>query len=84
MQNFSLLFWIHYSSFHQSSGSGSESGVRTQKSTKSKSLEESDNNTGSNDEDDIASIGLIVRDGSDNGSGTQVYHYFSVYGFYVC
>ena len=31
-----------------------------------------DNNTGSNDESDDASIGLNNRDGSDNGSGTQV------------
>ncbi|XVE68999.1 hypothetical protein DITRI_Ditri09bG0114600 [Diplodiscus trichospermus] len=54
----------------RSSGSGSESGIRTQKSTKSKSAD-SDNNTGSNDEDDIGSVGLDVRDGSDNGSGTQ-------------
>ncbi|KAF3433821.1 hypothetical protein FNV43_RR24924 [Rhamnella rubrinervis] len=64
--------WQHvWRKCHSSSGSVSESGIRTQKSTKSKSLEESDNNTGSNDEDDITSIGLIIRDGSDNGSGTQ-------------
>ncbi|KAH7537339.1 hypothetical protein FEM48_Zijuj03G0082100 [Ziziphus jujuba var. spinosa] len=64
--------WQHvWRKCHSSSGSGSESGIRTQKSTKSKSLEESDNNSGSNNEDDIRSIGLVVRDGSDNGSGTQ-------------
>ncbi|XP_043702142.1 two-component response regulator-like APRR7 isoform X2 [Telopea speciosissima] len=53
------------------SGSGIESGTQTKKSAKSKSVEESDNNTGSNDEDDSSSIGLNGRDGSDNGSGTQ-------------
>ncbi|KAL6011135.1 hypothetical protein ACLOJK_001579 [Asimina triloba] len=56
----------------ESSGSGSESGIQTQKSVKSKSDDESDNHTGSNDEDDNASTGLNVRDGSDNGSGTQL------------
>ncbi|XP_030544666.1 two-component response regulator-like PRR37 [Rhodamnia argentea] len=62
--------WQHvWRKCHSSSGSGSESGIRTQKSTKSNGCEDSDNNTGSNDEDDIESIG--VRDGSDNGSGTQ-------------
>ncbi|RYR73608.1 hypothetical protein Ahy_A02g008034 isoform C [Arachis hypogaea] len=35
------------------------------------SLEKSDNNSGSNDEDDNGSIGLNNGDGSDNGSGTQ-------------
>ena len=39
---------------------------------KSKSVEKSNNNTGSNDEDDNGSIGLNVGDGSDDGSGTQV------------
>lgn len=62
--------WQHvWRKCHSSSGSGSESGIRTQKSTKSKSCEDSDNNTGSNDEDDIESIDF--RNGSDNGSGTQ-------------
>lgn len=37
-----------------------------------KSADVSDNNTGSNDEDDNGSIGLNDRDGSDKGSGTQV------------
>ncbi|KAF9598589.1 hypothetical protein IFM89_028216 [Coptis chinensis] len=55
----------------QSSGSGSESGIQARKSVKSKSMDESDNSTGSNDEDDDGSVGLNVRDGSDNGSGTQ-------------
>ncbi|XVF23732.1 hypothetical protein REPUB_Repub13aG0065000 [Reevesia pubescens] len=54
----------------QSSGSGSESGIWTQKSSKSKSAD-FDNNTGSNDEDDIGSVGLNVGDGSEEGSGTQ-------------
>ncbi|RRT65803.1 hypothetical protein B296_00009370, partial [Ensete ventricosum] len=59
--NFALL---------QSSGSGSENGVQFQKSVKSKSSDDSDNSTGSND-DENASVGLNTRDGSDNGSGTQ-------------
>ncbi|KAJ9184211.1 hypothetical protein P3X46_003959 [Hevea brasiliensis] len=64
--------WQHvWRRCHSSSGSGSESGTQTQKSVKSKVIEKSDNNTGSNDEDDNGSIGLNVRDGSDNGSGTQ-------------
>jgi hypothetical protein len=82
--NFPLLFCIHYSSFHQSSDSRSESGTCTQKSTKLKSGEESDN-TGSNHEDDIGSIGLNVMDGNDNGSGTQVlltFFLFFIFLFY--
>ncbi|XP_010253458.1 PREDICTED: two-component response regulator-like PRR37 [Nelumbo nucifera] len=64
--------WQHvWRRCHSSSGSGSESGIQTQKSFKSRSAEESDNNTGSNDEDDNESIGLKIRDGSDNGSATQ-------------
>ncbi|KAI4300214.1 hypothetical protein L6164_033613 [Bauhinia variegata] len=64
--------WQHvWRRCHSSSGSGSESGTQTQKSIKSKSLEKSDNNTGSNDEDDNGSVGLNIGDGSDNGSGTQ-------------
>ncbi|XXG81073.1 hypothetical protein AAC387_Pa09g1793 [Persea americana] len=64
--------WQHvWRRCHSSSGSGSESGIRTQKSAKLKSGDESDNNTGSNDEEDNGSIGLNIRDGSDNGSGTQ-------------
>lgn len=69
----SVHLYINFSSFHQSSGSGSgsESGIGTKKSTKSKSVEGSENNMASNDEDDNESTGLNVRDGSDNGSGTQ-------------
>ncbi|KAH9768015.1 Two-component response regulator-like PRR37 [Citrus sinensis] len=64
--------WQHvWRKCHSSSGSGSESCIMTQKSTKSKSAEGSDNNSGSNDEDDKGSIGLNIQDGSDNGSGTQ-------------
>ncbi|KAF2295861.1 hypothetical protein GH714_034655 [Hevea brasiliensis] len=63
--------WQHvWRKCHSSSGSGSESGVWTQKPRKSKSAE-SDNTTGSNDEDDIGNTGLNARDGSDHGSGTQ-------------
>ncbi|CAN6206556.1 unnamed protein product [Urochloa humidicola] len=67
--------WQHvWRRCHSSSGSGSESGIQTQKCGKSKSGDESDNNNGSNDDDDDdeASMGLNARDGSDNGSGTQV------------
>ncbi|KAJ8760238.1 hypothetical protein K2173_011650 [Erythroxylum novogranatense] len=61
--------WQHvWRKCHSSSGSGSESGVRTHKSTKSKS-EESDNDR--NDEEEIGTVGLDVGDGSDHGSGTQ-------------
>lgn len=71
IHNFPLLFCIHYSSFHQSSDSRSESDAHTKNPTKLKSGEASDN-TGSNHEDDIGSICLNVMDGNDNGSGTQV------------
>lgn len=59
-------------SLFQSSGSGSECSTQTQKSVKSKGVQKSDNNTGSNDEDDNGSIGLNISDGSDDGNGTQV------------
>ncbi|KAK3034430.1 hypothetical protein RJ639_034667 [Escallonia herrerae] len=55
----------------KSSGSGSESGIWTHKSTRSKSIEGSENNIGSNDEDDNGNVILNAKDGSDNGSGTQ-------------
>lgn len=70
------MFCIHYLSFQQSSGSGSESGIQTQKPDKLKSGE-SDNDTGSNYENDIESTGSNARDGSDNGSSTQVTLSFS-------
>ncbi|KAG9453793.1 hypothetical protein H6P81_006697 [Aristolochia fimbriata] len=64
--------WQHvWRRCHSSSGSGSESGVQGLKSSMSKSVDDSDNNTGSNDEDENTSIGVNLRDGSDNGSGTQ-------------
>ncbi|KAK6926862.1 Signal transduction response regulator, receiver domain [Dillenia turbinata] len=67
--------WQHvWRRCHSSSGSGSESGVRTQNSMKSKSNDESENNSGSSDECNYGSTGLSIRDGSDNGSGTQVIH----------
>ena len=68
---FVALDCINFSSFHQSSGSGSENGIRTQKYSKTKSVETSNNNTDNYDRDNT-SIGLNARDGSDNGSGTQV------------
>ena len=80
MQTFSHLFYIYCSSFHQSSDSGSESGIWTKNSTKSKSSD-SDNNTGSNGEDDIGSVDFNVQD----GSGTQVKLYFIIESlFYSC
>lgn len=70
--------WQHvWRRCHSSSGSGSESGIRMEKSIGAKNAEESDNDAGSNDDaddeddDDTRSIGLLARDGSDNGSGTQ-------------
>ncbi|XP_062003182.1 two-component response regulator-like APRR7 isoform X1 [Rosa rugosa] len=66
--------WQHvWRRCHSSSGSGtgSESGTQTQKSVRSNSVDKSDNNSGSNDEEDNGSVGLNVGDGSDNGSGTQ-------------
>ncbi|GLT43272.1 hypothetical protein SLA2020_172340 [Shorea laevis] len=64
--------WQHvWRRCHSSSGSGSESGTRSKGSTKSKCNDESENNTGSSDERDNGSDGLIVSNGSDNGSGTH-------------
>lgn len=56
----------------QSSGSGSETGSQTKNVVTPNGEADPDNNTGSNDDSDDASIGLNIRDGSDNGSGTQV------------
>ncbi|KAJ6322883.1 hypothetical protein OIU77_012673 [Salix suchowensis] len=70
------ILWQHvWRRCHSASGSGSESAVRTQKSTKSKGADESDNDTDSNDDDGIGSVGLNARDGSDTGSGTQVFFF---------
>lgn len=64
--------WQHvWRKCHSSSGNGSQSGIQTENSSKSKSVEDSDYNTGSNTEDDIRSIGFNAWDGSDNGSSTQ-------------
>eukprot|EP00268_Persea_americana_P006289 TRINITY_DN1227_c0_g1_i1.p1 TRINITY_DN1227_c0_g1~~TRINITY_DN1227_c0_g1_i1.p1 ORF type:complete len:798 (-),score=213.60 TRINITY_DN1227_c0_g1_i1:1223-3616(-) len=64
--------WQHiWRRCHSSSGSGSVSGIQTQKSAKLKSGNDTDNNTGSNGEEENGSIGLNFRDGSDNGSSTQ-------------
>lgn len=65
--------WQHvWRRCHSSSGSGSESCIRNEKGTGAKRAEDSDNDTGSNDEDDNRSIGLQqAQDGSDNGSGNQ-------------
>ncbi|KAL8242198.1 hypothetical protein R6Q59_012500 [Mikania micrantha] len=66
--------WQHvWRKCHSSSGSGSgsESGVQDHKSTKSRSIEESGDDSDSSDEDDEVSIDLEAKGGSDNGSGTQ-------------
>lgn len=67
--------WQHvWRRCHSSSGSGSESGTQTKKSVKNESHEESENDTSSSNEDsdtEDGSNGLSIRDGSDNGSGTQ-------------
>ncbi|KAK3023917.1 hypothetical protein RJ639_043460 [Escallonia herrerae] len=64
--------WQHvWRKCQSSSGSGSESGIWTHKSTRSKNIEGSENNTGSNNEDDNGNVILNAKDGSDNGSGTQ-------------
>ncbi|RYR70315.1 hypothetical protein Ahy_A03g016816 isoform D [Arachis hypogaea] len=64
--------WQHvWRRCHSSSGSGSESGTHNRKSAKTRSNDASENNSDSSDENDCGSRGLTVRDGSDNGSGTQ-------------
>ncbi|XP_057483495.1 two-component response regulator-like APRR3 isoform X2 [Actinidia eriantha] len=64
--------WQHvWRRCHSSSGSGSESGTHSANSTESKSNDEIENHNGSSDEQDNGSIGLSIRDGSDNGSGIQ-------------
>ncbi|XP_050228975.1 two-component response regulator-like APRR7 isoform X2 [Mercurialis annua] len=66
--------WQHvWRRCHSSSGSdsGSESGNQSQKSVKSKGVDRSDNDSESNDDEENGSIGLIIGDGSGNGSGTQ-------------
>ncbi|XP_010543355.1 PREDICTED: two-component response regulator-like APRR7 [Tarenaya hassleriana] len=64
--------WQHvWRRCHSSSGSGSESGTQTQKSVKSKSVENSGNDSGSNDENENGINGLNVCDGSSDGSGIQ-------------
>ncbi|KAM7494985.1 hypothetical protein LguiB_029594 [Lonicera macranthoides] len=54
------------------SGSGSESGIRTENLMKSEGVEGLENNDSSNNENDNDSFGLNFKDESDNGSGTQV------------
>ncbi|KAG8096454.1 hypothetical protein GUJ93_ZPchr0013g37423 [Zizania palustris] len=74
--------WQHvWRRCHSSSGSGSESGIWTQRCTKPKADDEYENNSSSNrddddndEDDDDFSVGLNAMDGthgSDNGSGTQ-------------
>ena len=61
----------------QSSGSGSESGVQTQKSIKSKSIDSDYNDRSSDDNDgDNASMDYGDKNDSDNDSGTQVLYDF--------
>ncbi|KAL5130305.1 Two-component response regulator-like PRR37 [Glycine soja] len=64
--------WQHvWRRCHSSSGSGSESATLTRKFAKSRSNDAYENNSDSSDENDYGSRGLSIRDGSDNGSGTQ-------------
>ncbi|OMO91401.1 hypothetical protein COLO4_18397 [Corchorus olitorius] len=67
------ILWQHvWRRCHSSSGSGSESGTQSKKSVKSKSNDEAGNYADSSDEhDDESDDDLIIRDGSENGSGTQ-------------
>lgn len=44
-----------------------------QRCDRSNSDEDSDDNSGSSDDEENTSIRLIARDGSDTGSGTRVY-----------
>lgn len=70
------MFCFNFSLFQQSSGSGSESGIRTRKSAKSitnkhsskQSDDDSDSDSSDEDDDDMS---IDLKDGSDNGSGTQ-------------
>ncbi|GAA0141434.1 winged helix/forkhead transcription factor [Lithospermum erythrorhizon] len=65
--------WQHvWRRCQSSSGSGSESGIRTQKSIKPTGNKASENDTDRTDEDVNGSFELNARDGSDNGSGIQV------------
>jgi len=66
--------WTWINTLPQSSGSGSESATLTRKFAKSRSNDAYENNSDSSDENDYGSRGLSIRDGSDNGSGTQVLH----------
>ncbi|TVU47470.1 hypothetical protein EJB05_07073 [Eragrostis curvula] len=70
--------WQHvWRRCHSSSGSGSASGIQTQKCAKPKMGDDHENNSDSSHDDDEDNdddddfIGLNARDGSDNGSGTQ-------------
>ncbi|CAM0913995.1 unnamed protein product [Alopecurus aequalis] len=66
--------WQHvWRRCHSSSGGRSVniSDIQTQKCTKSKSGDESNNNSGHIGRNGDTSIELDARDGSDNGSGTQ-------------
>ncbi|KAG9159427.1 hypothetical protein Leryth_010975 [Lithospermum erythrorhizon] len=64
--------WQHvWRRCQSSSGSGSESGIRTQKSIKPTGNKASENDTDRTDEDVNGSFELNARDGSDNGSGIQ-------------
>lgn len=67
--HFSLSVFIL---FNQYSGSGSESGIRTENQMKSEGVEGSENNNSSNNENDNEGFCLNFKDESDNGSGTQV------------
>ncbi|CAH1430518.1 unnamed protein product [Lactuca virosa] len=69
--------WQHvWRKCHSSSGSGSESGIRTRKSsaksiTNNKHSDDNDDEDDSHTSDDDVSMDLTAKGGSDNGSGTQ-------------
>ncbi|KAI4304667.1 hypothetical protein MLD38_040144 [Melastoma candidum] len=65
--------WQHvWRRCHSSSGSGSESGTQTKRSAELRSGDDSAaNSSSSSDEHDIGSNAFSIRNGSDDGSGTQ-------------
>ncbi|KAI6671163.1 hypothetical protein NL676_006048 [Syzygium grande] len=64
--------WQHvWRRCHSSSGSGSESGTNTRTFKELRSTDDSETNNGSSGEQDNGSNGLSMRNGSDDGSGTQ-------------
>lgn len=77
----------HYSLFliicSQSSGSGSESGTQSRIYARPKSNRELENDSESCDDHDNGSMGQSIRDGSDQGSGTQVVTRLDTYHCFI-